>query len=137
MTTDPRAIPGISGADLSALKYVFVKADGSDGEKIKVQGTSTATDTVGVLCPGSLGDNKRCMFIATGFAKVYAAEALEPFDFVSADASGHAAKSTANDAILGRYIPRSGLSATAGDNDAADGGLIDVLLFPYMGNLHP
>lgn len=114
---------GVCGADLSALAYVFVKADGSDAEKIKVQGTATAIDSVGVLLPGSAGDDGECLFVYCGIATVKAAATLEPFDLVTADASGHAVKATQNDAVLGQVMPASGTG------DAADDDEIQIWVF--------
>lgn len=113
---------GIAGADLSALQYTFIYADGADSEKLKGQTSDTNLATVGVLI-NTPGDDEQAVYIAEGKVDVYAGGAIEPYDYVMTDANGKAVVATTGKVILGQYVPDPENGALP---DAASGDLIPI-----------
>lgn len=118
----------IAGADLSGDQYLFVYVDGSDGERVKRTVDGTVVTTLGVLLNTPADDEIAEVQIA-GRCLVRAGAAIEPYDIISvADTTGRAIVSTSGEAKVGQYIPGL-IDATATGRDAADGDLIEILLF--------
>lgn len=127
-------IHAVAGADLSSSQYKWVYADGADTEKIKVAGDAGNATVVGLL-EDTPADDAVGKVTINGFGIGIAAEALEPFDYVTSDANGDCrVVDTSNDYILGQYVPEAIGGALP---DAADGDEVRILVFDNKRLLHP
>jgi len=118
--------PAIAGADLTAARYLFVKSDGTDTEKVILATASTDTSTLGVL-QNAPADDSLAEVQTSGLCKVRSGGTLEPHDFIMWGTGGKAVKYVAGsgNVCLGRYIP--GVADTNGTLSYVDAAATDLI----------
>jgi hypothetical protein len=118
MATDQitQTVTVIAGADLSALQYRFVEADGT-------LPAGAGADAMGVNY-SKVTSGRPATVVVAGVAKVVAGAAVAVKDKIQTDANGKAIPATTGDHVLGMALTAAG----------ADGEVIEVLL---GGGCHP
>ena len=127
MSENAIILQGTAGADLTSSQYLWVKADGTDDEKLKIENGPTSRECVGLL-RNAPADEEEGWFVIAGVARGVAGGAIEPYDEITNNASGQTVKATTGDLIRGRYIGRF---------DAAANDQIDVLVYDNKVSLAP
>lgn len=124
--SDCTTIGAIAGADLTSSRYLAVKSDGSDSEKIKIEADDTSVEFLGIL-QNAPADDGRAKVCISGLCKAKAGGALEPNDYLMVATGGVLVKHTTGKIRVGRYVSLAESGATV---DAATNDLILVNIFP-------
>ncbi len=107
------SITRISGADLSAKQFFFVKLDSSGHAVVAGDGEAA----IGVLQDGLITSGVACNIMTLGITKVSAGGSITAGNNVASDAAGEAVAASGSDAILGVAL-----------ESASDGDLFSMLL---------
>ena len=128
MSENAIILQGTAGADLTSSQYLWVKADGTDDEKLKVENNATTSRECVGLLRNAPADEEEGWLVIAGVARGVAGGVIEPYDEITNDAAGKTVKATTGDLIRGRYIGRF---------DAAANDEIDILVYDNKVSLAP
>lgn len=96
---------GSAGADLSSLKYRFVRADSSDSYKLTQLTDPHTYDRVFALA-NAPADDGDCELVENGEAKLDFGGTVTPWGPVTSDSVGKAVAWSYGERLLGHYVPR-------------------------------
>jgi len=126
---DGKSMTAVAGEALT--QYYFVIPDGDTNERMLIADDPDNINTFGV-CENSTADaaGDQVDLAYAGQSRVYAAEALEPFDLITTNASGQAKVADPGDVVLGRYLGKMRQNGSNLQNGAASSAP-SVLLNPF------